>query len=103
MVPRPHLFKPRDDNERRLIEPGDFYTIDEENEIELREVIPFPEPDVNVQGETWEWTKKGPRPKGWPGPNDSYRWRDRDDPGPYNGQWEPPVIARPYLALEEDE
>ena len=85
------LFKHDEDGirERRIIEPGDSYTIDEDNDVELREVIPNPEPDVNVQGEPWEWTKDGPRPRGWPGPDNDPEWHNRDDPGPWDGAWEP--------------
>lgn len=71
---------------RRIIEPGMTYTIDEENadEIELRETIPILTPPVDIQGEPWGWTKTGPRPKGWPGPDEN-----RNEPGPYDGEWEP--------------
>jgi hypothetical protein len=72
---------------RRIIRDGDSYTIDEELEgrIEREEVPRRPEPPVEVQGEPWGWTKPGPRPRGWPGPD-----ANRDDPGPYDGAWEPP-------------
>lgn len=72
---------------RRLVRDGDEYTIDEEErgEIELELRDRREEPPVEVQGEPWGWTKPGPRPKGWPGPRHS-----TDDPGPYDGSWEPP-------------
>lgn len=71
---------------RRLIVIGSVYTIDEENAglIELAEVTPNPEPPTEVQGEPWGWTKPGPRPRGWPGPR-----ANLNDPGPYDGEWEP--------------
>lgn len=50
---------------RRLIKPGGTYTADEDDEVELEQVVPFPEPPVEVQGEPWGWTKPGPRPRGW--------------------------------------
>lgn len=75
---------------RRLLRDGDEYTIEQEDrgEVEREEVERFPEPDVEVQGEPWGWTKDGPRPRGWPGPEDDSRWRNRDDPGPLDGRWE---------------
>jgi hypothetical protein len=75
----------RDD--RRRIRDGDEYTIDEENGglIEREEVDRRAEPPVEVQGEPWGWTKPGPRPRGWPGPD-----HPRDEPGPYDGSWDPP-------------
>jgi hypothetical protein len=69
--------------QRRRIRAGEEYDIEED--IELEEVAHFPEPAVEVQGEPWGWLKDGPRPKGWPGPD-----HNRDDPGPYDGEWEPP-------------
>ena len=71
---------------RRLIVIGSEYTIDDENAglIELAEVTPNPESPIEVQGEPWGWTKPGPRPRGWPGPD-----ANRDNPGPYDGEWEP--------------
>jgi hypothetical protein len=76
---------------RRLIRPGDTYIIVEleRGEVELEQVPPRPEPPVEVQGEPWGWTKDGPRPKGWPGPD-----ANRDDPGPYDGAWEPGEARR---------
>ncbi len=75
---------------RRLLRDGDEYTIEQEDrgEVEREEVERFPEPGVEVQGEPWGWTKDGPRPRGWPGPEDDSRWRNRDDPGPLDGRWE---------------
>lgn len=72
---------------RRLIRDGDSYTIDEEDrgEIELEVRDRREEPTVDVQGEPWGWTKDGPRPKGWPGPD-----HPRDEPGPYDGAWDLP-------------
>jgi hypothetical protein len=72
---------------RRIVRDGDEYTRDEEERggIELEQVERRPEPPVEVQGEPWGWTKDGPRPAGWPGPSHS-----RDDPGPFDGNWEPP-------------
>jgi hypothetical protein len=66
---------------RRIFE-GDEYTTDED--VTLDEVERRPEPPVDIQGEPWGWLKSGPRPKGWPGPDQS-----RDNPGPYDGEWEP--------------
>jgi len=73
--------------DRRRIRDGDEYNLDEEErgEVEREEVPRRPEPPVEIQGEPWGWTKDGPRPKGWPGPDHS-----RDDPGPFDGSWEPP-------------
>jgi len=68
--------------EYRRIRDGDEYTIDEE--VTLEEVERASEPDVEIQGEPWGWTKPGPRPRGWPGPE-----HRRDEPGPYDGEWEP--------------
>jgi hypothetical protein len=72
---------------RRLVRDGDEYDILEEDrdEIELEQVERRPEPPVDIQGEPWGWTKPGDRPKGWPGPSGN-----RDDPGPYDGSWDPP-------------
>lgn len=72
--------------ERRRLRDGDEYTINDEDQdlIEREEVERFPEPPVGVQGEPWGWTKPGPRPRGWPGPDANI-----DDPGPYDGEWEP--------------
>lgn len=72
---------------RRLVRNGDAFTIDEEDrgELEFEEVERRPEPSVEVQGEPWGWTKAGDRPKGWPGPD-----ARRDEPGPFDGSWDPP-------------
>jgi hypothetical protein len=67
---------------RRKIRDGETYTTDED--VELEEVERRPEPSVEIQGEPWGWTKAGDRPKGWPGPE-----ANRDNPGPYDGEWEP--------------
>lgn len=68
---------------RRRVRIGEEYRSDED--VELEEVERNPEPSVEIQGEPWGWTKPGPRPHGWPGPD-----HDRNDPGPYDGAWEPP-------------
>jgi hypothetical protein len=76
---------------RRLIRDGDEYTADElaRGEVELEVPEPRAEPAVEVQGEPWGWTKAGPRPEGWR-EDGQYGPRNRDDPGPYDGAWEPP-------------
>lgn len=66
---------------RRIFE-GDEYTILED--ITLEEVERRQEPPVDIQGEPWGWNKAGDRPHGWPGPD-----HGRNDPGPYDGDWEP--------------
>lgn len=50
----------------REIRDGDEYTIEDSNVI-LIEVTPFPEPDIQIQGEPWGGNKwrKGFAPKGW--------------------------------------
>jgi hypothetical protein len=70
---------------RRLVRDGDEYTVDEENRDEIELELPErrEEPPVDVQGEPWGWTKDGPRPKGWPGPDNIL-----DNPGPFDGSWE---------------
>lgn len=72
---------------RRLVRDGDAFTTDElaRGDIELEEVPRRPEPPVEIQGEPWGWTKEGDRPRGWPGPD-----HPRDEPGPYDGSWDPP-------------
>lgn len=72
---------------RRRIREGDEFTIEEERRGQLvfETPDPRPEPPRDIQGEPWGWTKDGPRPEGWPGPD-----ANRDDPGPYDGEWEPP-------------
>jgi hypothetical protein len=81
---------------RRLVYDGDTYTEPEleRGEVELVQVARRDEPDVNVQGEPWDWTKLGDRPKGWPGPEDNPEWRNEDEPGPYDGSWDPPGEVR---------
>lgn len=76
---------------RRLVRDGDEYTIDEEDrgEIELELPERFDEPPVEIQGEPWGWTKPGPRPRGWR-EDGQYGPHNRDDPGPYDGSWDPP-------------
>lgn len=76
---------------RRRIREGDTYTITEEDNDEIELELPErrPEPPVEVQGEPWGWTKDGPRPKGWPGPD-----HRRDEPGPFDGSWDPPEGER---------
>jgi hypothetical protein len=74
---------------RRRIREGDEYTVDEEDRgrAEREEVEPDPDPPPEeVRGEPWGWRKLGPRPRGWPGPDHS-----RDDPGPFDGEWELPL------------
>jgi hypothetical protein len=77
----------RERRHRRKIREGDTFTIDEENrgEIDLIQVQRRDEPPVDVQGEPWGWTKGPPYPRGYPGPD-----ANRDDPGPYDGSWDPP-------------
>jgi hypothetical protein len=81
---------------RRLIRDGDSYTEEEldRGEVELDEVDRRDEPPIDVQGEPWEWTKPGDRPRGWPGPVDNPQWRNSDDPGPFDGSWDPPGEVR---------
>jgi len=76
----------RDGGRRRLVRDGDEFTIDEEDRDEIELELPErrPEPPMDVQGEPWGWTKPGDRPKGWPGPD-----HPKDEPGPYDGSWEP--------------
>jgi len=52
---------------RRLVRAGETFTTDElaDDEVELEEVEPYPEPPVEEQGEPWGWTKPGSRPRGW--------------------------------------
>lgn len=71
----------------RRIHEGDEFTIDEELRGELEFDVPSPneEPPVEIQGEPWGWNKPGNKPRGWPGPDHS-----RDDPGPFDGEWERP-------------
>jgi hypothetical protein len=71
-------------NRPRIIRPGEEYTEDEleRGEVELEQPIRREAPPVDVQGEPWGWTKPGPRPRGWPGPD-----HPRDEPGPLDGRW----------------
>jgi hypothetical protein len=74
--------------ERRRIREGDIFTINEENREQLEFETPDPDPNPppeETRGEPWGWRKDGPRPRGWPGPD-----HPRDEPGPYDGEWEPP-------------
>lgn len=50
---------------RRLIRELDSYTIDEDDDVECMEVVPYAEPPTEVQGEPWGWTKGPPRPRGY--------------------------------------
>lgn len=68
--------------DRRRIRDGDEYTADEDVELETPEPEYDPPPE-ELRGEPWGWTKPGPRPRGWPGPDNS-----RDNPGPFDGRWE---------------
>jgi hypothetical protein len=72
---------------RRTIRHGDQYTVDED--VELEEVERNPEPEVDLQGEPWGWTKPGPKPRGWR-KDGRYDAQNRNDPGPYDGEWDPP-------------
>jgi len=56
------VMAPMGDRIRRVF-AGDAYTVDED--VELEQPEPTPEPPVNEQGEPWGWTKPGPRPRGW--------------------------------------
>lgn len=51
-----------------------------------RDTMPIDDPPpLDTRGEPWGWTKEGPHPRGWPGPD-----HDHADPGPYDGSWEAP-------------
>lgn len=77
---------------RRRVRDGDVYTREEEerDEVELEGPDPIRDPpDEETRGEPWGWTKPGPKPRGWRedgryGPEPGH-----DDPGPYDGAWEP--------------
>lgn len=69
----------------RRISPGDEYKDGED--IELAEPPRFEEPPVEIQGEPWGWSKAGPKPRGWPGPDKNPRWHNPEDPGPFDGRW----------------
>jgi hypothetical protein len=76
----------------RRVRPGDSYNIDEldRGEVELEEVPPNPDPPPeDTRGEPWGWTKPGPRPRGWR-EDGNYDGRNHDDPGPFDGSWDPP-------------
>lgn len=47
----------------RMIREGDSYE-DGEN-VELDQVLPYPEPPIEIQGEPMGWTKPGRKPRGW--------------------------------------
>lgn len=78
---------------RRRVRPGETYTREEEErgEIELEDVEPRSDPPPeHTRGEPWGWTKEGDKPRGWRedgryGPEPGH-----DDPGPYDGKWQPP-------------
>lgn len=69
--------------ERRRIRDGEEYEFGEDVDLETPDPDPNPPPE-DVRGEPWGWTKPGDRPRGWPGPD-----HRREDPGPYDGEWEP--------------
>lgn len=76
---------------RRRIRDGDSYTIDEEHDIELE--IPDPNPDPppeELRGEPMGWTKSGEKPRGYARLHNYPGYQNRDDPGPFDGQWDPP-------------
>lgn len=68
----------------RHVYAGDSYTDDEDALLDIPDSISDPPPET-LRGEPWGWTKPGPRPRGWPGPDNR-----RDYPGPYDGSWEVP-------------
>lgn len=47
----------------RIIHDGDSY--EDGEDVELRQREPRPEPDIEIQGEPWGWTKPGRKPRGW--------------------------------------
>ena len=50
---------------RRLVRPGETYTLSET--VELEDVPPDPDPPPEeTRGEPWGWTKGPPYPRGWP-------------------------------------
>jgi hypothetical protein len=72
---------------RRYIIAGDSYTIDEDIELDIPEPNPDPPPE-ETRGEPWGWTKLlEPKPRGWRR-DGNYGGQNRDDPGPYDGEWE---------------
>jgi hypothetical protein len=76
----------------RRVRSGDEYTCDEDGMVELEQAEPADPPPEELRGEPWAWVKPGPRPRGWPGPD--HRRDHPDDPGPYDGSWDPPGGAR---------
>lgn len=77
----------------RRIRDGDTYTADEldRGEAELEEVPPDPDPPPeDTRGEPWGWTKDGDKPRGWRADGEYPGQHNRDDPGPYDGAWDPP-------------
>jgi hypothetical protein len=70
--------------QRRLIRADEEYDGDED--VDLEQVTPNPEPPVEVQGEPMGWTKGPPYPKGWR-EDGRYGPQNRDDPGPLDGRW----------------
>jgi hypothetical protein len=53
---------------RRIIRPGDTYTLDElaAGRAELEQADPDPDPPPpELQGEPWGWTKGPPYPRGY--------------------------------------
>jgi hypothetical protein len=82
---------------RRLVRDGDTYTLDEllddTVELEERDEDENPPPE-RTRGEPWGWPddeEHRERPIGWPGPENNPRYHNREDPGPFDGSWEPPV------------
>ncbi len=53
---------PMGDRIRRVL-AGEEYTADED--VELDQPDCHEAPPVEVQGEPWGWTKRGPKPRGW--------------------------------------
>jgi hypothetical protein len=87
---RRRLFRRR----RRLIRSGDAYTADEldRGEVELEQVPTVADPPPEeTRGEPWGWTKGPPYPRGWREDGEYPGQRSRDDPGPFDGAWEPPA------------
>jgi len=50
-------------NKPRRVREGDSYTIDED--VELEQALPREAPPIEIQGESWGWTKGAPYPLGW--------------------------------------
>jgi hypothetical protein len=80
----------------RLIGPGDAYTAEElaRGEVELQEVPPIADPPPEeTRGEVWgsgKWDRDL-HPRGWREDGEYPGQRNRDEPGPYDGAWEPPA------------